>query len=624
MVRKTVSLCMIVKNEEHHLRKCLESISSQIDEIIIVDTGSTDSTLTIAGDFGAKVFHYDWREDFADARNFSISFAKSDYVLVLDADEYIDFDSSLQETIKSEKDYYIINFKNYMDGGYVSNHQAIRLFKNNRGLKYYGKIHEHLNIEEIDNLSVTFAEFIIHHDGYKKETYNSKSKFDRNLKILSKEVEEYPTGYNLFNLGVQQKVGREYDKALKSLKKSFALSKDQIYLPYLLFIMGECLFELERHKEGIKLMNDSIDLFPDYTGYYYLNGLFYEKLSFFKAAEENFVKCTELGEVKNFQSLDGVGSYLAYIKLSEVQQKQGKMVIALESAFSALKLYKKFPPALNQYYFVMKSAGIKENDINKNLRETYPINETKDLEILISVLFSNRSPLLYDYINEYKLNLPPVYSAITALYKKEYSQASYYWQSNDIDTELISDVLALSIVDNNKELFIKVLRSINLSNKEKKAFHILINEGGNSKLSVNKSIFKIIKKTLLNFARLNEMNSLFEVYSKLIIKNEEKEEILNMLVQNGYLSECAALLEKEMEYNDENHPIQLLLADVYSRQNKLNEAYTIYLKLLNSGNYLSYNKLFCLYEKINYLDGMVNLEMEMKRILEKELNREII
>lgn len=621
MVQKTVSLCMIVKNEEYYLRRCLESISSQVEEIIVVDTGSTDSTLSIARDFGAKVFHYDWREDFADARNFSIKFAKSDYVLVLDADEYLDCDSVLQDTIKSEKDYYIINFKNYMDDGYISNHQAIRLFKNNRGLKYYGKIHEHLNIDETDNLSMTFAEFIIHHDGYKKETYNAKNKFDRNLKILSKEVEECPTGYNLFNLGVQQKVGGEYDKALKSLKKSFAHSKDQIYLPYLLFIMGECLFELGRNKEGIQLMNDSIDLFPDYTGYYYLNGLFYEKLSFFKAAEENFVNCIELGEVKNFQSLDGVGSYLAYIKLSEVQQKQGKMVIALESAFSALKLYKKFPPALNQYYLVMKSAGIKENDIYQNLREIYPINETKDLESLISVLFSNRSPVLYDYINEFKLNLPPVYSAITALYTKEYSQASYYWQSNDINTELLSDVLALSIVDNNKELFIKVLGSLNLSNKEKKAFHILINRDGNSDLLVSKSLLKILKKLFLNLARLSEMNILFEVYSKLIMKVEEKEEILSMLVHNGYLSESLTLIKREMEYNVENHKLLLLLADVYTRQNKLKEAYTLYLELLqNSDDYLSCNKLYCLYEKINYLDGMANMELEMKRILGKELN----
>src|SRR4051794_40673333 len=82
-----LSLCMIVKNESKHLANCLESVEGVVDEIIIVDTGSTDDTVEIAKSYGAKVYHYEWNDNFSDARNESIKYATGDWILVLDADE---------------------------------------------------------------------------------------------------------------------------------------------------------------------------------------------------------------------------------------------------------------------------------------------------------------------------------------------------------------------------------------------------------------------------------------------------------------------------------------------------------------------------------------------------------
>jgi glycosyltransferase involved in cell wall biosynthesis len=86
---KTLALVMIVKNEEKNIKRCLDSIKDLVNEIIIVDTGSTDNTKSIAINYGAKVFNYKWHNDFSDARNFSIQQSTSDWNLVLDADEYI-------------------------------------------------------------------------------------------------------------------------------------------------------------------------------------------------------------------------------------------------------------------------------------------------------------------------------------------------------------------------------------------------------------------------------------------------------------------------------------------------------------------------------------------------------
>ena len=93
-----LSLCMIVKNEEERLAKCLDSVSELVDEMIILDTGSTDKTVSIAQSFGAVVPFFKWNNDFSAARNESLKYVNKDWVLVLDADEVLN-----KETIPNIK-----------------------------------------------------------------------------------------------------------------------------------------------------------------------------------------------------------------------------------------------------------------------------------------------------------------------------------------------------------------------------------------------------------------------------------------------------------------------------------------------------------------------------------------
>ena len=93
---KTLSLCMITKNEEKNLSRCLDSIKDIVDEIIIVDTGSTDKTVEIAKSYGAHIYHYDWNNDFSKARNVSLQKATKDWILVLDADEVLPYEEGLK------------------------------------------------------------------------------------------------------------------------------------------------------------------------------------------------------------------------------------------------------------------------------------------------------------------------------------------------------------------------------------------------------------------------------------------------------------------------------------------------------------------------------------------------
>jgi glycosyltransferase involved in cell wall biosynthesis len=89
IMNKTLSLCIITKNAENDLKNCLNSIKDLVNEIILVDTGSTDNTKKIASDFKSKIYDYNWQESFSEARNFALSKVQTDWVLILDSDEVL-------------------------------------------------------------------------------------------------------------------------------------------------------------------------------------------------------------------------------------------------------------------------------------------------------------------------------------------------------------------------------------------------------------------------------------------------------------------------------------------------------------------------------------------------------
>ena len=90
-----ISLCMIVKNEERSLSRCVKSVKSLVNQIIIVDTGSTDNTVKIAKDLGAEVYNFEWCDDFL-PKNESIKYANHQWILLLDADEFVDENSIIE------------------------------------------------------------------------------------------------------------------------------------------------------------------------------------------------------------------------------------------------------------------------------------------------------------------------------------------------------------------------------------------------------------------------------------------------------------------------------------------------------------------------------------------------
>lgn len=153
----TVSLCMIVKNEEKVLKRCLDSIADLMDEIIIVDTGSTDATRQIAAQYTDKLYDFTWTGDFSEARNFAFSKAGMDYIYSADADEVLDEQNrqaflQLKETLLPEIDMVQMYYTNQLAHGTIYNYDKElrpKLYKRVRSFRWQGAIHEQVGLEPV-------------------------------------------------------------------------------------------------------------------------------------------------------------------------------------------------------------------------------------------------------------------------------------------------------------------------------------------------------------------------------------------------------------------------------------------------------------------------------------------
>jgi tetratricopeptide (TPR) repeat protein len=189
---------MIVKNEAQNIGPCIRSVKAAIDEIIVVDTGSTDNTKEIARQLGAKVYDFPWCDDFGAARNESIRHATKDYILWLDADDRMDKSDvkkigNLKKMLDPKKDkayYLVINSQSPVDGETLF--QQLRIFPNIKGAAFEGRIHEQI-FHILGAMGVQFVktDIVIRHIGYQDASTVVK-KAERNLKIIEKELETNP------------------------------------------------------------------------------------------------------------------------------------------------------------------------------------------------------------------------------------------------------------------------------------------------------------------------------------------------------------------------------------------------------------------------------------------------
>jgi Predicted O-linked N-acetylglucosamine transferase, SPINDLY family len=292
------SLCMIVKDEEKYIEKCLSNIKDKIDEIIVVDTGSKDRTKELAKKYTDKIFDFEWCEDFSKARNYSISKAKNDWILVLDADEICsEFHvNKINDFIKASIDTIgRINIINYYGKASETKKSSTRLGRlfNKNFYEYNGSIHEQLTSKNKSEVKMLNVDIGVEHFGYTEEDIMEKMKVTRNENLLLKELEKKSKDpYILYQLGKTYFIAKRYYKALNYFRESIEVLEDTNfeYAEDLIESYGYSLLNTKKYKEALGL-EKYINKYNGLADFNFLMGLIYMNNGIFEKAIKFFEKC---------------------------------------------------------------------------------------------------------------------------------------------------------------------------------------------------------------------------------------------------------------------------------------------------------------------------------------------
>lgn len=219
--KQTISACMIVKNEEGFLPNCLQSIKNAVDEIIIVDTGSTDNTIAIAKSFGAKVYNHPWNDSFSEARNYCLQYASGDWVLQIDADEELEKAdiANLHHAINNSEYNGIIVAIHSMIKGDTHKFYNIRAFRRGKGF-YKDIIHEQI-VTEGKRLP---TEIRLYHHGYNLDEKKMQIKWQRTTRLLKKQIEQNKfDGFAWFNLVRNYRTQDLFQEGINAGEKALAI-----------------------------------------------------------------------------------------------------------------------------------------------------------------------------------------------------------------------------------------------------------------------------------------------------------------------------------------------------------------------------------------------------------------
>jgi tetratricopeptide (TPR) repeat protein len=318
----SVTLCMIVKDEEKNLVRCLESVQRLADEIVIVDTGSTDSTLDLAQNFGAKVFQIEWPGNFSAARNASLEQANGEWILVLDADEVLEEHARAQLPniiARTRADGLRLWQRNFLPADDLVRYRdqrVTRLFRNRPEIRYEGQIHEAVG-DSIARMGGTVedTDLVILHWGYSQPTAQGASRGERNLKLLIEMLASDPKdAYLHYQLGITYKQLKRPQEAEKHLKQALALDNSRLtpeILDELLMKLAQLRSASSQPRDCLRYALASLKYNPSNVISLYLAALAYLGMGQMREAYPLFVRIrqTLVENLKDVENLDAVIAY---------------------------------------------------------------------------------------------------------------------------------------------------------------------------------------------------------------------------------------------------------------------------------------------------------------------------
>lgn len=409
-----ISQCMIVKNEEKNIERALSWGKDLMWEQIVVDTGSTDRTVELAKAMGAKVFYFEWIEDFAAAKNYAISKAKGDWIAFLDADEYMTEQGTAKlkplfsQLLSRKFDGLSTGWQQLNDEGQIfSSGTQVRFFRNSPDIRYRRRIHEQLESVSGKELRIADAvnEISIFHVGYQKQVEAEKNKSNRNRKLILKELEEHPQDYEMmgylgddyFSTGEKEEARKWYLRATEHMPDQIK-SYDQrsaVTFTSLMTLLSEQ--ENASWDEVGKVYDQAVRLMPQEADIDYMAGRFF-------AAQNQAEKAIVYLEAA-IEKLNTYGCYNkalilaadllnAYEVLVKCCYEAGEKQKCLSYAVSYLKYQPYGMAVLNRLlktFFFQKETHWEETLLQDNAEQEKPDNPAENREVM-EFLFRLYSP----------------------------------------------------------------------------------------------------------------------------------------------------------------------------------------------------------------------------------------
>ena len=346
-----ISICVIMKNEEKNMENFLSSIKKHFEgypyELVLVDTGSTDATLSIAEKYTDKIFHFKWIGDFSAARNFSLSCASNDWVLILDCDEYVEeldprgFQAIIayhpaSVGMLSRKNHYEMNGT---DSVYTDD---VERFFDRRLFHYEAIIHEQVRAIDGSDFERVALPLTVDHCGYNGSIEDLRKKAERNNELLFKMLEETPDDpYLYFQIGQSYNMLRDDEKACYYYGKGLEYDVDPRaeYVQLMVIGYGYALLHLERYDEALQFQN-IYEEFATTADFVCLMGLIYLRKGMIVQAMAEFLKATTFETA----STEGANSFIPTFNMGCINEVLGDID-------TAVALYKKcgdFKPATDR------------------------------------------------------------------------------------------------------------------------------------------------------------------------------------------------------------------------------------------------------------------------------------
>lgn len=383
-----LSLCMIVRDEQQMLPRCLAAVAGAVDEIVIVDTGSTDATIEIARSFGARVIERAWTGSFAEARNVSFDAARGDWLMYLDADELLvreDVPLLRSLTARTWREAFYLSETNHTgdpEDGTAVMHNALRVFRNRPEYRFEGRLHEQIAHclpgylpERIEATSVR-----VEHYGYVGAVRDTREKSRRNIELLRlQQAESDPTPFLHYNLGCEYAATGDRAAALVELERSWGLLEADsnrdgyVFAPALLSRLVKALRVCGRPREALARAEKGLERFPGFTDLVLEQALAAIALGREDHAIELCERCIEMGDApRRYTATVGCGSYLPRVRLAELRRTRGELGQAIELLERCLREHPRFIGSVAPYASALLEQGLEPDAVVRALERHMP------------------------------------------------------------------------------------------------------------------------------------------------------------------------------------------------------------------------------------------------------------